>query len=873
MLKRFYMILAICLVIPGLMFTASCATKNKANSEAVATEAFSPQEESEAKISADESEKSLESPCSEMSEKPVFSSLLKPRHVTPETFEITQADTKDFPIMSMTFRLFGKERKPICGLSKGNVLLEYDHVPIDNPSWGPEVATPLNGYLAEVPAARTGLLSLKTVKPDPGECLGRLIVLFRVRSDESGVFRLLSPETKALVSTWTKGFPQGGKIRLADISTVSDIENAFWLTPWLGKSEAVNATLKNFDEVRLPEDFATPEENLNKSVLQAIQELKSQPCDGPRWLVVVAEDSRELETSLDAKVAEALSSSSVTLVVNALHVQEFPGGSHDLSIAAEYSGGRVILGNDSASLESLRNQFCSETATSSDNRYRVKWFDANFGNEPTTRKYRFAFKHDVTTFHNTVSITPDPTILSQWRQREGSAALRIVENGTETEFHGVVNALFERYPMDELQNILKSIHARAMRWACSRDINTGMNVLKRLERLYENSSFWRKKFSKDFESIGDYVLKQGRPRKAISYYKKSLAYKETQTAYEKLLKCQLDILDFKAAQRSVEWVYLQGDLSGRSDQFIQNMAFAYGAGMKFARAEKLIRRSIINVDKGDPVWSYPILTMKGFWFGGAAQIIALAMPNIDDAKAFADLTQEFGTFQDVQCIGFTTMQGEIKYASDDSFRGKRMADLYPFLRELSLSQVNQPVFLNSLRGKHLIGLILIPARGPNTQGLVAFCFDEQLELPERHSLIAVANNSADNTAWDNLRSKIAYRCGSAMTKTMGRIFQTITLPGSNWMDQVIDFYRAFPAEIVAYTIISGRKTSNSPIEVLFVAPADGLPAEIIEDDKANENPYFMYVERSWNGKMIHEFTSAVYSNNQWLGTQRIGYFQ
>ena len=93
------------------------------------------------------------------------------------------------------------------------------------------------------------------------------------------------------------------------------------------------------------------------------------------------------------------------------------------------------------------------------------------------------------------------------------------------------------------------------------------------------------------------------------------------------------------------------------------------------------------------------------------------------------------------------------------------------------------------------------------------------------------------------------------------------------MDQVIDFYRAFPAEIVAYRIVSGRKTSNSPIEVLLVDPADGLPAEIIEDDKANENPYFMYVERSWNGKMIHEFTSAVYSNNQWLGTQRVGYFR
>ena len=873
MLKKFYMTLAICLVVPGLIFTASCATKNKTNSETVITEAFSPQEESEAKIPAVESEKPLASPCAEMSEKSAFSSLLKPRPFTPETFEMTQADTKDFPILSMTFRLFDKGRKPICGLSKKNILFEYDHVPIDNPSWGPEVATPLNGYLAEVPAARTGLLSMETVEPDSAECLGRLIVLLRMRSDESGVFRLLSPETKALVSTWTKGFPQGGKIRLADISTVSDIENAFWLTPWIEKAEAVNATLKNFNEVRLPEDFAAPKENLNKSVLQAIQELKSQPCDGPSWLVVVAEDLGELETSLDDKVAEALSSSSVTVVVNAMHIQELPGESYDLSIAAEYSGGRVILGNDSTSLELLRNQFCSETATFTDDRYRIKWFDANFGNEPATRKYSFTFKHDVTTFHNTVSTTPSPTILSQWRQKEWSAALRIIENGNEMEFHGVVNALFERYPINELQNILKNIHARALHWACSRDINTGMNVLIRLERLYENSSFWRKKFSKDFESIGDYVLKQGQPQKAISYYKKSLAYKETQTAYEKLLKCQLDILDFKAAQRSAEWVYLHGDLSGRSNQFIRNMAFAYGADLKFSRAEKLIRRSIINVDKGDPIWSYPILTMKGFWFGGTAQIIALAMPNIDDEKAFAHLTQEFGTFQDVRCIGFTTMHGEIKYASDDSFRGKRMADLYPFLRELPLSQVNQPVFLNSLQGKHLIGLILIPARGPNTQGLVAFCFDEQLELHEQHSLIAVANNPADNNAWDNLISKNSYRCGSAMTKTMGRIFQSIKLPGSNWMDQVIDFYRAFPAEIVAYRIVAGRKTGNSPIEVLFVDPADGLPSEIIEDDKANENPYFIYVERSWNGKMIHEFTSAVYSNNQWLGTQRVGYFR
>lgn len=842
MSKRFFVVFAICLLIPGLLIVPSCAAKKKLDPGAVATES------------------------------PAFSSLLKPRTVTPEIFQVTKVDTKNFPIMSMTFRPFGKERKPMSGLTRDNILFEYDQVEFDNPFWGAEVATALDGYLADIPAASTGILSLETVKPAFDECLGRLLVLFNLRPDESGAFRFLSPEIKTLVSAWTKDFPQGGKIRLANISAVSDIENAFWVTSWLDKAEAVQATLKNFDEVRPPEDFAAPEENLNKSVLQTIRELKSQPCDGPRWLVVVTEGPHELKTALDDKVAEGLSSSSVTVIVNALHVQKLPDESHDLSTTAEYSGGRVMLGDDSASLKSLMDQFRSETKAFANNRYRVRWFDANFGNKPANRKYRFAFKHEASILEHTVSTKPELTVLDQWRQKECSAALRVIKNGSETEFHGVVNALFKRYPVDELGDVLKSIHARALRWALSDTINIGINVLKRLERLCANSSLWRKTFRKDYELIGDYVLKQGRPQKAISYYKKCLAYKETQVVYEKLLKCQLDILDFQAAQKSAEWVYVHGNLSGRSDQFIRNMAFAYGAGLKFARAEKLIRRGIMNVDKTDPLWSYPILTMKGLWFGSTARIIALAMPNIDNERAFAELTQEFRTFQDVRWIGFSTMQGEIKYASNDRFRGKKMADLYPFLRNLPLSKVNQPVFLNSLKGKHRIGIILIPARCANAQGLVAFCFDEQLELSERHSLIAVVNNPADNTAWDNIRSRIAYRAGSAMTKTMGRTLQAIKLPNSNWMDQVIDFHQALPTEIVAYTIVSGHKISNSPIEVLFTEPGDSLPVEIIQDDKANKNPYFMYVERSWNGKPIHEFTSAVYSNNQWLGVQRVGYF-
>jgi len=670
-----------------------------------------------------------------------------------------------------------------------------------------------------------------------------------------------------LIKTWTGNIPKNARVRLADISQAPKPERGFWLTPWVNRQKDL---LDGCSRLAFHKKSIKRSGNLNRSLVLAINELQSLPCDGPRWLVIISDNTDDLMVNLNDDVAKTLMSSSIRLYVNRLNEEELPKEPYDLLNTAKYSGGSVIAAKNSASLKIVHDLFNSKVWAFANNRYQLRWFDANFSERPSERKYQFAFKHDGASFRYSVPLNPNKAVLNRWREKEWEAALKLIDKGRENDFHKAAAAILKRYPMDSLQDFFHRAHDHAIRLETSKVTHYRPAVLGRLENFFKDSKVWRKIFRDGYNYLGDYFVKQGSPEKAIVYYEKSLNYKEDQTVYEKLLKCQLDILDFRAAQKSAKWIYTFGNLTGRSTQFVQNMAFAYGASLKFTTAEKLIRRNVLKINTDDPIWSYPILTMKGIWFGEAARIISYVMPNINNEKDFDEMAQEFSSFPDVRWVGFSTSMGKILYASEDKFRGKRLDNLYTFLKNLPFLKIRQPIFLNGQVGQNRIGLIIIPVKGASRKGFVLFCFDELLELSERHSLIALRKNPADNEAWNNMKIKIASRCGPAMTKTMGRGFRMMNLSHNNWVSQIIDARQALSSELVAYTIVSGRKTSNSPIEVLLTDPGN-LPVRLLQDDNANSNPYFMYIKRKWKQKTAHEFTTAIYLNNQWVGTYRVGY--
>jgi hypothetical protein len=622
-----------------------------------------------------------------------------------------------------------------------------------------------------------------------------------------------------------------------------------------------------------PPDVDAYAKRLAEGMVRAIQELESQECDGPRWLLLFTNDPCEFRTNLNSKVAEALNSSGVTLVVNVAGVPMVPTGlDTDLMIAANYSGGSVIAVEDGDAVDSIFESFASRVSALTESKYRMTWFDANFNKEPLSRTYRTTFKRNDVLVRTEILHAPDQAILRSFREEHWATASKIIMTGSRSELHGVVQDLYGHYNLAELEPLMEQVHSRAARWALSDNTATGIDLLQRLERIYEGKDPWRMKFRSDYEDIGDYFVKNGNRSGAIPHYQKSISYAPTQDVYEKLLKCQFDVFDFDGAKASAEWIYVNGDLGAGVADFVRTMALVYSGGLRFEKAESLVRRVLVNLRDGDPFWWYPVLATKAYWFTASARTVGSVMPRIRRPSDFMEVVEELDNLTDVMWIVFANVGGTIEYSSNDGLLGRKLQDISSVLKAFPLSGIRRPIFLASVEATGGLGLVLVPCTCAHKRGFIALCFDTYLKEPSETMVFAsLVKHPADEKIWRTFKSRLDHRCGTAMTKTLGRIYQTMELTPETWLDRLIDVWRLFEEERVVYSVVSGREGGlEGPVTILRAKPA-GISEKLLSEEKANTSPYFMFVERHWKGKELIEFTTAVYGGDKWLGTQRVGY--
>ncbi len=794
---------------------------------------------------------------------PDFASGLMPKTSLSGGITEIQLNSDNYPDLSLSFRLFEADWQPISTLSAEETNITPQIQRFNSPFWGNEPAKPLNMYLQDAKLARTGIYKLESIPARKDEIIGRLLIMFHLKPE--GTLQIVDPVAKQMVNSLISNINPNTQIRLANITP----ETELFATSWMNNPADINAVVGGFAPIDKGIKVKLNEKAFNQSVMTAIDHLNEQVCDGPKWLVLITQGDQELAVALNDSIVSSLSKANISLYVQAINLKKPPQSQYNLKSATEYTDGSVFLGEDLDYMKELRRSFDKQVHAFANNRYRIKWWDSDFSQTFPSRSYQFTVSKNAKQFEHTVAVTPSPDILKAWRDKEIMAVKKAIQTGDIGDLHGVVKAILQRYPTNEVNHLFGTIHDRTMKLALGNSLRTGLILLNRLEAIFGKNNAWRKIFHKDYENIGDHLRKKGYAGKAIKYYKKSNRYKTTQNVYEKILKCQIKVFDFYSAQQSAEWIYDNGDLSGRSTKFTQDMAFAYSSGLEFVKAEKLTRRGLLNLDKSDPAWNYCIMLIKGLWYGGTAKIINESIPALSRQSDFVKLLKDLKSQKDIVWTGYINSKKIIQYSSKPVHLGRKFSDLYPYVKKIPFSNIRDPIFISRIQQKNQLGMFLIP--GKNDAGFTVLTFDTSLEFSEKQSFLTMVNDPADDSLWRAFKNKIAYRCGSTMTKTMGSMFKFMKLSPNNWSGTVVKSRRLCPKEIQIYSIVAGRKESHLPIAAINTISKAALPATITQAGRANENPYYMAVERKMKNKTIHEFTTAVYLENQWLGVHRIGY--
>ncbi len=502
-----------------------------------------------------------------------------------------------------------------------------------------------------------------------------------------------------------------------------------------------------------------------------------------------------------------------------------------------------------------------------ENLYHLTFVDRDWNPGSKERTYQITIQSPPYEFHHDITATPVDDVLQKWREREWAAALGTIEETGDVD--AVMNTLLTRYSITNLTPFLESMREWAQGTYLDIDVSRSIQILDRLQEILRESDTGKKRSPKYYERLADLLMDKEKPYEAIQYYEQAIKIQPSEAVYEKILNCQLAIFDYAGARLSAKWLYTHGARAEGDDELLGIQARAYSGEFQFSSAESILYNRLRIPPWNNSLWLHLPLFWKGYWHGIAARSLASVLPSVKKRSEFEEITKEYQDMEDVRWIGFIDSAGVIVFSTAPELEGKNLRVLYPSMRHLDLSRINNPIWVDWEEERFRVAAIIVPARKGEAKGAVVFCYDNRLRALEEQSMVRqIQSEPMNEKTWLALKTHLAYTCGSQMTKTLGRVFKAQSLTWDNWVKATLNA-RAWLAE-PEYIIVAGRKKQDGAIEILHTEPPS-IPDVILNNTKANQNPYFLYETHTWNEKTIHEMTTAVYQEKQWLGTLRIGY--
>ena len=495
------------------------------------------------------------------------------------------------------------------------------------------------------------------------------------------------------------------------------------------------------------------------------------------------------------------------------------------------------------------------------NLYLFTWYDANWNPAVTNRSYRIDIEIDSYHFTDDITVLLDNSMLQSWVAKEMDAALSAIKQGGASD--RIILALQNRYKTEYLLDFYKKLHEYIMTSLVGKDLLAAADWLEKLDALLPENETWQKQFQADYAELGNRSLLAKNYSQAIEFLQKSLDYLESQSIYEQLLDAQLAIYDFSNASQSIEWL----ERAGRYSKGLETLAWKKiqtDAGLwTFARAENQVKARMAKLPPSDSRWGSLFLLWKAYWYGGAAQSVALGMKNSSTENQWKNLTTDIQDAGDIRWIGWANKDGLIIYSTDDKQKGKSLISI---IKNLQVP-LSHPLYIETTESDRSIGNLLVPV----TNGIAILSYDNQLiTLQEQQKMIALKKDAGNPQVWSAARELFANRCGRYMMLTVGNLLAQMKLQYRDWHETARFMDAIVSHELLKYVVVAGRNKPGEAIRALTVIPGNLSPA-ITQNEKANVNPQFYYEVNEISGKSVYEMGTGVYSGTEWLGALRFGF--
>lgn len=494
--------------------------------------------------------------------------------------------------------------------------------------------------------------------------------------------------------------------------------------------------------------------------------------------------------------------------------------------------------------------------------YRLTWFDTSWVDHTNERTYHLNIHLPEKTFNQSFKVTPSEETLIQWREKEFAAAIEFIKEKGQSD--KIIRTLRTRYPLEKLEPFYVNFHNTIVSPILQNHPEKSLQHIQSLESIYGDKSQWQLRFKNDYETVGNSYLQKNQVNNAISYYKKALNYEEDTSIRQKILDCQLRAFRFKDAQQTA------GQLPDESHLLFKK-AIAFEGSLNFLQAESYIKKLFQTQPPEKTYWSHLALLWKGVWYGGAAQILAYLLPDLNQPNELLDVTEHLALNEDFRWVGLIDQNKQIQYATDISIQGATATEIHSSLSHLNPKELDSPVFTQWSEENLHAGLVLVPTQYDGESVVLALCFDSRLiGLAEKQSFQSIQQFPNNDKLWIQFKNELTNRCGGAMTKTIGAVLKKKDLTHQTWVESAKRLSAFLPQHLVSYIILAGRESPDEPIKILHVEPTD-VPDSIVNLNRANSNPFFLYENRIWDEMELIEMVTAIYEGDKWLGVHRAGY--
>jgi len=432
----------------------------------------------------------------------------------------------------------------------------------------------------------------------------------------------------------------------------------------------------------------------------------------------------------------------------------------------------------------------------------------------------------------------------------------------------VVQRISELVPLDQCEHLMDAIYQRAVALLEDGDESDGLQLVERLEGLFQADLGWRQNFATAYLKAARIVAKRNNHSQAVDLADRSFRYEATKESQELIQEQARYNNDYERALNAAEWKYNNVDLTSTETKRLMNdMADLYANSGDFERAFQSALKGREKSDGDSSGISKAILILKSEWAVIIGWFAAQSLGAQSQEANLKDANQLLLNLPEILTVSlcganltpiFRISRSKSGEAVSSKFEGSMnsgLATAFAKKKEFALEFDTSGHF----------GRAIIPTGGGR---YLVTTFSAEGGRDEEILASQLQTNPNDSKTWSQYRRVLDSRRIEAAVKTLGFAFEHVANGDGGLLKLIRLWGSKFPKSASAYEIVSLR--SGDSCIVTKLSGLVTLDDATLNDSEANRHPIYLKKTREAGNQTVEEYTIALYRNGLWAGTFRIG---